>query len=216
MSPPSRLAVAAAALLLLVVISGIRPYDRTTWWLEIAPILVALPILAATHRRFPLTPLVYTLIFVHAVILMAGGAYTYARVPFGFWLKSLLGTVRNPYDKVGHFAQGFVPALVTREVLIRGRYVRGRGMLAFLVVCVVLAISACYELVEWLSAVLLGQGADDFLGTQGDPWDTQSDMAFALVGGVSALVLLSRAHDRQIQTVEDSLSRVDGRSSSRR
>ena len=134
---------------------------------------------------------------------MAGGAYTYARVPFGFWLKAVLHTVRNPYDKVGHFAQAFVPALIAREVLVRGRYVRTRGMLAFLVACVVLAISACYELVEWLSAVLLGQGADEFLGTQGDPFDTQSDMAFALIGGIFGLVFFSRVQDRQIQTLEE-------------
>jgi putative membrane protein len=202
MSRQLRLVVAALALLLLLALSGLHPYDRTTWWLEVAPILIALPVLAATHKRFPLTSLVYALIFVHAIILMVGGAYTYARVPFGFWLKGLLHTSRNPYDKLGHFAQGFVPALITREVLLRGRYVRTRGMLAFLVLCVVLALSACYELVEWLSAVLLGQGADDFLGTQGDPWDTQSDMAFALVGGVCSLLLFSRAHDRQIQALE--------------
>lgn len=186
-----------------MVISGLHPYDRVTWWLEVAPILVALPVLIATHKRFPLTSLVYGLIFVHAVILMVGGAYTYARVPFGFWLEALLHTARNPYDKIGHFAQGFVPALVIREILERGRYVRTRRMLAFLVLGVVLAISACYELFEWLSAVLLGQGADEFLGTQGDPWDTQSDMAFALLGGACALCFLSRVHDRQIQRLED-------------
>jgi len=200
---PRGLIAAGVALLALLVLSGLHPRDRTTWWLEIAPILIALPVLAATHRRFPLTPLVYCLIFVHAVILMAGGAYTYARVPLGFWLKAVLHTARNPYDKVGHFAQGFVPALVAREVLVRGRYVRTRGMLAFLVLCVVLAISAGYELVEWQSAVLLGQGADAFLGTQGDPWDTQSDMAFALLGGVCSLLLLSRVHDRQIAGLEE-------------
>jgi putative membrane protein len=201
MSRHLRLVAALLALVLLLAISAIQPYDRTTWWLEVAPILIALPILAATHKRFPLTPLVYTLIFLHAIILMVGGTYTYARVPLGFWLKGLLGTARNPYDRIGHFAQGFVPALVAREVLVRGRYVRSRGMIAFLVLCVVLALSASYELVEWLSAVLLGQGADEFLGTQGDPWDTQSDMAFALVGGVCSLLFFSRAHDRQIRTI---------------
>lgn len=168
-----------------------------------APILIALPILVATHGRFPLTSLVYALLFVHAVILMVGGAYTYARVLLGFWLEALLHTARNPYDKIGHFAQGFVPALVIREILARGGYVRTRGMLAFLVLCVVLAISACYELVEWLSALLMGQGADEFLGTQGDPWDTQSDMAFAFFGGACALLFLSRLHDRQIQALEN-------------
>ena len=203
MSRKVLLLAASLVLLALLAVSGLHAYDRTTWWLEVAPILIALPVLVATRRRFPLTPLVYTLLFVHALILIIGGTYTYARVPFGFWLKALLHTARNPYDKIGHFAQGFVPALVTREVLVRGRYVRSSRMLAFLVVCVVLAISASYELIEWLSAVLLGQGADDFLGTQGDPWDTQSDMAFALVGGVCSL-LFSRAHDRQIRALSGS------------
>ncbi len=197
------LILAAFVLLLLLAISGLHPSDRLTWWMEVAPILVALPILIATHGRFPLTSLVYALLFVHAVILMVGGAYTYARVPLGFWLEALLHTARNPYDKIGHFAQGFVPALVIREILARGGYVRTRGMLAFLVLCVVLAISACCELVEWLSALLMGQGADEFLGTQGDPWDTQSDMAFALIGGTCALLFLSRLHDRQIQALEN-------------
>jgi len=190
--------VGVGALLCLLGVSGLHPYDRTTWWLEIAPILIALPILVATYRSFPFTNLVYALIFVHAVILMVGGRYTYARVPLGFWLARLVHSARNPYDKVGHFAQGFVPALVTREVLIRGRYVRTPGMLSFLVVCVVLAVSAAYELVEWFTAILLGQGADEFLGTQGDPWDTQSDMLFALVGGIVSLLLLSKAHDHQV------------------
>lgn len=203
MSRQHILVPAAFVLLLFLAMSGLHPYDRMTWWMEVAPILIVLPILIATHNRFPLTSLVYALIFVHAVILMVGGAYTYARVPFGFWLEALLNVGRNPYDKIGHFAQGLVPALAIREILLRRRYVRGRGMLAFLVLCVVLAISAGYELVEWLAAVLLGQGADEFLGTQGDPWDTQSDMAFALLGGACALVFLSRVHDRQIQGLED-------------
>jgi putative membrane protein len=203
MSNQQRLVLAGLALIVLLAISGMHPYDRATWWMEIAPILIALPILVATHRRFPLTPLVYTLIFVHAIILMVGGAYTYARVPFGFWLKAVLHTARNPYDKIGHFAQGFVPAVIAREVMIRGRQIRSRGMLVFVVICIVLAISATYELVEWLSAVLLGQGADDFLGTQGDPFDTQSDMAFALLGGICALLSLSRYHDGQIARIED-------------
>jgi len=203
MSRQYALVLAAFVLLLLLAISGLHPYDRLTWWMEVAPVLIALPILVATHDRFPLTSLVYALIFVHAVILMVGGAYTYARVPLGFWLEALLHTARNPYDKIGHFAQGFVPALVIREILARGRYVRTRRMRAFVVLCVVLAISASYELVEWLSALLLGQGADEFLGTQGDPWDTQSDMAFALLGGVCALLCLSRLHDRQMQALDN-------------
>jgi putative membrane protein len=143
--------------------------------------------------------------FIHALVLMLGGAYTYARVPLGFQLAEWLDLSRNPYDKIGHFFQGFVPALAAREILVRGSYVRGRKMLAFIVVCIVLAVSAAYELIEWAAALALGQGADEFLGTQGDPWDTQSDMFCALVGAIAALLLLSRAHDRQIArlTVKD-------------
>ncbi|WP_296635970.1 MULTISPECIES: DUF2238 domain-containing protein [unclassified Thiobacillus] len=185
--------------MLLLVLSGIHPFDRTTWVLEIFPVLIALPVLWATHRRFPLTSLLYSLIFVHALLLMVGGKYSYARVPLGFEIEGLLHLGRNPYDKIGHFFQGFVPALIAREILIRGEFVRGRKMLAFLSVCVVLAISASYELIEWASAVALGQGADEFLGTQGDSWDTQSDMLFALIGGIMAMLLLSRIHDRQIR-----------------
>jgi putative membrane protein len=154
--------------------------------------------MAFTYRRFPRTTLLYACIFLHALVLMLGGAYTYARVPLGFHIQDLLQLGRNPYDKIGHFFQGFVPALVAREILIRGAYVQGRRMLAFIVVCIVLAISASYELIEWGAAIALGQGADEFLGTQGDPWDTQSDMLLALIGASSALLLFSRLHDRQI------------------
>lgn len=189
---------ALAVLLALLAWSGWHPYDRGTWWTEVAPALVALPILVATYRFFPLTPLAYTLIFLHVCILMLGGAYTYARVPLGFAIQEWLHLDRNPYDRIGHFAQGFVPALVVREILIRGAFVRTAGMRAFVVVCIVLAISATYELVEWAAALLLGQGADAFLGTQGDPWDTQWDMFCALVGGVTSLILLSRLHERQL------------------
>jgi len=182
----------------LLAWSGWQPYDRPTWLLEVAPILIVLPILIMTHRRFPLTPLLYTLIFLHCVVLMVGGAYTYARVPIGFEVADLLHLQRNPYDKLGHFFQGLVPAIAAREILIRGSYVAGRRMLAFIVICIVLAVSAGYELVEWGSAVALGQGAYEFLGTQGDPWDTQSDMLFALIGAVCALLMLARIHDRQI------------------
>ena len=192
------LVVSSAVLVGLLVISGLRPYDRTTWLLEVLPVLIALPLLWATYGRFPLTTLLYVAIFVHAVVLIAGGAYTYARVPLGFQIAEAFHLGRNPYDKIGHFFQGFVPALVAREILIRGRHVTGKKMLAFLVVCIALAISATYELLEWLSAVILGQGADEFLGTQGDPWDTQSDMLFALIGAACALALLGRAQDRQI------------------
>ena len=206
MRKPSKALVAASvALLALLVLSGVNPYDRTTWVLEVLPVVIALPLLWATYRKFPLTTLLYACIFVHALVLILGGAYTYARVPLGFHLAELFDLGRNPYDRIGHFFQGFVPALVAREILIRGRYVDGRKMLAFIVVCIVLAISATYELIEWAAAIALGQGADEFLGTQGDPWDTQSDMFCALVGAIAALLLLSRAHDRQIArlTVKD-------------
>lgn len=196
----ARLLVSATSILLvLLVCSGWHPHDRGTWILEVAPILILLPILFLSYRKYPLTTLLYGLIFVHAVVLMLGGAYTYARVPLGFELQEIFGLQRNPYDKIGHFFQGFVPALAAREVLIRGRYLLGRKMLAFLVVCIVLAISASYELIEWAAAIALGQGADDFLGTQGDPWDTQSDMLFALIGAFFSLLLLSRLHDRQLR-----------------
>jgi putative membrane protein len=193
------LVLASILLLTLLALSGVRPYDRTTWALEIFPIVIALPILWATYGRFPLTTLLYVCIFLHAIVLMLGGAYSYARVPLGFSIAEILGLSRNPYDKIGHFFQGFVPALVAREILIRGEYVRGKKMLSFIVVCIVLAISATYEFIEWGTALALGQGADEFLGTQGDPWDTQSDMFFALIGAIAALLLLSRVHDHQIQ-----------------
>jgi len=166
--------------------------------MEVAPVLIALPLMIATRHSYPLTLLLTVLITIHALVLIGGGAYTYARVPFGFWLQDILGTLRNPYDKIGHFMQGFVPAMVAREILLRGDFVRGRRMTAFLCVCVAMAISACYELIEWAAAVALGQGADEFLGTQGDVWDTQSDMFMALIGASTALLLLARWHDRQL------------------
>lgn len=192
------LASGAVLLVLITVVSGIAPYDRATWAMEVAPVVLVLPLLWATYRRFPLTSLLYALIFLHALILIVGGAYTYARVPIGFEVQEWLGLQRNPYDKLGHFAQGFVPALAAREILLRGAWVRGRRMLACIVVCIVLAVSATYELIEWGAALALGQGADEFLGTQGDPWDTQSDMFCALLGALGALLLLGRSHDRQI------------------
>ena len=192
------LLIALVALVLLLVASGLRPFDRGTWVLEVFPIVIALPVLWATYRRFPLTSLLYVLIFGHAVVLMVGAAHSYARVPLGFEIADLLHLSRNPYDKIGHFCQGFVPALIAREILLRGGFVRAGRMLGFLSVCVVLAISASYELIEWAAALWLGQGAEEFLGTQGDPWDTQSDMFFALIGGVTSLLLLGRLHDRQL------------------
>lgn len=196
------------ALLLIValIVSGWQAYDRPTWLLEVLPVLIAMPVMAATYRRFPLTMLLYIVIFLHALVLILGGTYTYARVPLGFELAQWFDLQRNPYDKIGHFFQGLVPALVAREILLRGAFVRTRGMLAFLVVCVVLAISASYELVEWGVAVAVGQGADAFLGTQGDPWDTQSDMLFALIGAVTALVFFSGLQDRQIARLQQERS----------
>jgi putative membrane protein len=187
----------------LLVLSGIGPHDRTTWWLEVAPILISVPILALTARRFPLTPLAYRLIFVHALVLMLGGHYTYAEVPAGSWMKDALGLARNPYDRLGHFAQGFVPAIVVREVLIRRSPVRRGKWLTVLVGSVCLAISALYELVEWWTALIGGESADAFLGTQGDQWDTQWDMFLALLGAVTALLVLSHLHDRQITRLEE-------------
>lgn len=185
-------------LLALLAWSGYRPFDRATWLLEVLPVIIVLPVLWATYARFPLTTLLYVCIFLHMLVLMLGGAYTYARVPLGFELAQWLDLERNPYDRIGHLFQGFVPGLVAREILIRGAWVRGRGMLAFIVVCIVLAISATYELVEWAAALAFGQGAVEFLGAQGDPWDTQSDMFMALIGVVASLLLLSRYHDGQI------------------
>lgn len=184
--------------LLALIASGIDPYDRATWLLEVAPVLIAAPILICTYRRHPLTQLLYVLIAAHALVLILGGAYTYARVPPGFWVQEMFELSRNPYDKLGHFMQGLVPALVAREILLRGRYiVRGR-MLDLLAVCVALAISAFYELIEWWVALAAGQGAVEFLGTQGDPWDTQSDMLLALIGALSALLALGKWQDRQL------------------
>ncbi|TVO68053.1 DUF2238 domain-containing protein [Denitromonas ohlonensis] len=185
-----------AIVLVALAVSGISPHDRLTWWMEVAPVLMALPLLMATHRRYPLTRLVLALIAVHALILILGATYTYARVPLGFWLQDVFDFARNPYDRIGHFAQGFVPAMVARELLLRLQVLRRPRWLFFLVCCICLAISATYELIEWLAAVVMGGQAEDFLGTQGDPWDTQSDMALALLGAVFAQMLLGRRHDR--------------------
>jgi putative membrane protein len=191
----------AAVAIAFSIWSGIAPYDRATWVMEVAPVLIALPLLVATYWRHRLTDMLYVLILLHAIVLMVGGAYTYARVPFGFDLQHWMGLSRNPYDKIGHFMQGFVPALVAREILLRGRYMARGKMLAFVVICIVMAISAWYELIEWGAAVAMGQGADEFLGTQGDAWDTQSDMFTAFNGGLCALLFLSRRHDRQLASL---------------
>jgi len=193
----------ALFVLVLVVLgwSGYAPHDRFTWFLEVAPVLIGLPIVLITARRFPLTPLVCTLLAIHACILMVGGKYTYAEVPLGYWMESAFGWTRNNYDRIGHFAQGFVPAILGREILLRTSPLKPGKWLAFLVFCVCLAISATYELIEWRVAVATGSAADAFLGTQGDPWDTQEDMAMAAVGAVVALVTLSGVHDRKVARV---------------
>ena len=189
------------ATLAALAVSGWRPYDRVTWLLEVGPVLIALPILIFTRRTYPLTTLLYVLIFAHALVLILGGAYTYARVPLGTWVQQAFDLSRNPYDKLGHFMQGFVPAIIAREILIRGGFVRGRRMVGFVCICIALAISAVYELVEWWAALALGQGAEEFLGTQGDVWDTHSDMFLALIGAGVALLALSAVHDRQLEAL---------------
>jgi putative membrane protein len=190
-------AVLLAAVLAGLVLSGIGPADRVTWVLEVFPVLVGVPLLVSTRRRFPLTPLLYRLLAAHAVVLMVGGHWTYADVPLGEWVKDWTGG-RNSYDKVGHFAQGFVPAILAREVLLRRSPVPRGPWLSLFVVSVCLAFSAVYEMLEWWAAVIGGSGADAFLGTQGYVFDTQSDMFLALVGAVAALALLGRVHDRQL------------------
>ena len=195
----TRAAIALLALTAIaLVISGLGPRDRGTWVLEVLPVLIAAPLLILTWKPFRLTPLAYQLIFVHALILMLGGHYTYAQVPLGFWLQEVFDFARNPYDRIGHFAQGFVPAIIIREILLRRSPLRPGKWTFFLVSSVALAFSAVYEFVEWWVAVLLGEGASAFLGTQGDEWDTQWDMFLCLIGAVSSQLLLARIHDRQL------------------
>ena len=185
----------------VLIWSAIEPADRLTWWMEVIPALLGFVILLMTRQRFPLTGLVYILILIHAVILMVGGHFTYAEVPAGDWLRDLIGGDRNNYDKLGHFAQGFVPVMIAREIMVRIQVVAVRGWLTFLLLCVVLAISAFYELIEWWAALLSAEAADAFLGTQGYVWDTQSDMLWALCGAILGLLALSRWHDRQIAAI---------------
>ena len=194
------LTLGSVVVLIALVVSGIAPFDRTTWWMEVAPVLIGFPVLWLMRRGrnyFEFTRLVYVLICVHALVLILGGAYSYARVPLGFWMQDIFDLTRNPYDKIGHFMQGFVPAIAAREILLRNDILKHGKMLIFIVISIVLAISASYELIEWAAALALGEGAEEFLGTQGYEWDTQSDMFFALIGSVSALFLLSKWHDRQ-------------------
>lgn len=185
--------------ILLLGLSAIHPHDYTTWWLETMPIFIAVPILMATYKSHILTPLVYRLLFVHALILMLGGHYTYAEVPLGYWMQDWFHFTRNNYDKIGHFAQGFVPALLFRELLLCHSPLRPGRLLFTLVSACCLAVSASYEFIEWASALLLGQGADAFLGTQGDVWDTQSDMLMALIGAVSGQMLLVKLQNKQLE-----------------
>ena len=179
--------------------SAIEPADRLTWWMEVIPALIGVVVLVMTRERFPLTSLCYFLILVHAVILMVGGHYTYAEVPIGDWLREFNGGDRNNYDKLGHLAQGFIPVIIAREIMIRNHVVQKTGWLTFLLLCIVLALSAFYELVEWWAALLSAEAAESFLGTQGYVWDTQSDMLWALCGAIVSLLLLSQKHDRQIK-----------------
>lgn len=184
-----------------LVLSGIAPRDGLTWVLETFPVMIGVPALIWTRHRFPLTPLLYRLLVLHAVILMVGGHYTYARVPVGFWVQDLFDLSRNHYDRLGHLAQGFVPAILVREILARRSPLAGSRWLPVLTVSVCLAFSAFYEMIEWWGALVMGEAAGAFLGTQGDPWDTQWDMFLALTGAVLALAWLSRLHDRQIDRI---------------
>jgi putative membrane protein len=198
----TRYALALLCIVVAVLIwSAIGCYDTVTWILEVAPAIVGIIVIAVTWRRFPLTPLLLTLIALHMILLAVGGHYTYARVPIGDWVRDWLGLSRNHYDRLGHVAQGFVPAIIARELYIRLAVVAKRGWLNFLIICTCLAISAVYELLEWSVALVLGETSDAFLGTQGDPWDTQTDMFLAFAGAVAALALLHRSHNQQLKSV---------------
>lgn len=188
-----------------LAVSGYRPVDSFTWILEVFPAILGAAVMVATYRRFPLTTLLYSLILLHALILMLGGHYTYARVPLGFWLQDLFGFTRNHYDRIGHFAQGFIPAMIARELFLRHRVMRRGAWLAAVIILCCLGISAIYELIEWWTAALSGEAADAFLGTQGDPWDTQKDMGMAGLGAAAALATLSPAHDRALAAMPPSL-----------
>lgn len=185
--------------LILLGITAIHPHDYPTWWMETAPIFIAVPILIATFKSYRLTPLTYRLLFIHAVILMVGGHYTYAEVPLGYWMQDWFGFARNNYDKIGHLAQGFIPAMLFRELLLRSSPLRQGKLLFTLVTACCIAVSAVYELIEWGAAEAMGQGADAFLGTQGYAWDTQSDMLMALIGAMVAQVVLGKVQDRQLR-----------------
>jgi putative membrane protein len=182
--------------------SAIEPSDRPTWYLEVFPVIIGVVVLAATYKSFRLTPLLYVLILLHCIVLLVGGHYTYAEVPLFNDIQSMFGSERNNYDKIGHIAQGFVPAMIARELIIRLDIIRGRYWRDFFIICFCLALSALYELLEWWVALVSEQAAEAFLGTQGYEWDTQSDMGYALIGAVAALVLLSKLHDRQLRELQ--------------
>jgi putative membrane protein len=202
MATPRRSAQLWALLIATCIIllwSGIGPEDRITWVLEVAPVVIGLLLILATYTRFPLTRLVYVWLFVHGVILMVGGHYTYAQVPIGFWMQETFDFARNNYDRLGHLAQGFVPAMLAREILIRCSPVKAGRWLMLYVTSICLAFSAFYEMIEWWVAIISGEDAVAFLGTQGDPWDTQWDMFLALCGALAAQLLLGRIHDRSLK-----------------
>ena len=200
-SPTGLLRLLAAIWTVGLAVSFWVAKDRLTWALEVAPAPIAFILIWRARHAFALTPLLYSLIALHGLILMLGGAYTYAQVPLGFWMQDWFGFTRNNYDKIGHFAQGFVPAMLARELLTRKFLLKQDGLVAFLSISICLAFSALYEIIEWWSALVLGQGADEFLGTQGYIWDTQSDMFFALIGASAAMLLLRGWHDRQMRAL---------------
>lgn len=196
--------VLLAIIIVALVVSGINPYDRITWLLEVLPILIGIPLILALYPRFQFTPLAYWLIFIHSLILILGGHYTYARVPLGYWVQELLDLGRNHYDRLGHLAQGFIPAILTREILVRKSPLKPGMWLFFLTTSVCLSFSAFYEFIEWWAAIVGGESAESFLGTQGDVWDTQWDMFLAFIGAIVAQLLLSRVHDRQLERIANS------------
>ncbi|MDT0475763.1 DUF2238 domain-containing protein [Streptomyces sp. DSM 41014] len=205
-APPARRllpALSAALVVVALAVSAWGPKDRTTWFLETVWVLVGLPLAVLARRRFPLTNLLCVLLAAHALVLMVGGHWTYAEVPAGDWVRDAFGLDRNPYDRFGHLMQGFVPAVLVRELLSRTSPLRGSRWLAPLTVCACLAFSAVFEMLEWLAAVVGGQAADAFLATQGDVWDTQWDMFCALIGATVSVLVLSRVHDRQLAALEE-------------
>ncbi len=201
MHRPQLLKTLVCLVVLALMASAINPHDRTTWLLEVFPAAIVLPALIYSHQRFALSSLLYVLLAVQALGLIAGGHYSFARVPLGFWLQDWLELSRNPYDRLGHFLQGVVPALIARELLLRNGHTLGRHLLPFVCVCMAMTLSAVYELVEWGAALALGQGAEEFLGMQGDQWDTQADMFCALLGAVTAMTLLVPLHDRSMAAI---------------